>query len=192
MDPERLASIERINVVGTSGSGKSTFGRRLAERLRLPFHEIDQMFWQPNWQQTPDDELIAKIQHVTDGPCWVLDGNYTRTNAVKWKQVQLVVWLDMSFTRTLYRVTSRCIRRAIAGTEIWPGSGNYESLLQSFFTRDSIILWSIKTYRQHQRYYPEVMAAPEFAHIWFVRLRTLRECEAFLESAATAGLQNRP
>src|SRR5262245_18327938 len=81
-----LYKLERINVVGTSGSGKSTFGRKLSELLKLPYYEIDQLFWMPQWQQSSDEELLAKVREVTSGQKWIVDGNYTRTTPEKWKR----------------------------------------------------------------------------------------------------------
>ncbi len=49
----------KINVVGTSGVGKSTLARRLAQILSLPYIEMDRLYWRPDWQGTPDDELFA-------------------------------------------------------------------------------------------------------------------------------------
>ena len=43
--------MKRINVVGTSGSGKSTFSQVLANKLNYPYLEMDAMFWKPNWQE---------------------------------------------------------------------------------------------------------------------------------------------
>ena len=40
---------ERINVVGTSCSGKSTLARALAERLNAPYIELDAIFWDRDW-----------------------------------------------------------------------------------------------------------------------------------------------
>ena len=57
MDFEQLSRIERINVVGTSGSGKSTFARELAELLKLLYYEMDQLFWKLDWQESSDDEF---------------------------------------------------------------------------------------------------------------------------------------
>ncbi|MVZ10167.1 AAA family ATPase, partial [Enterobacteriaceae bacterium 8376wG6] len=34
----------KINVVGTSGSGKSTLARQLAERLGVPYIEMDRLY----------------------------------------------------------------------------------------------------------------------------------------------------
>ena len=47
----------KINVVGTSGVGKSTLARRLAQELSLPYIEMDVLYWLPEWQGTPDDEF---------------------------------------------------------------------------------------------------------------------------------------
>jgi len=36
----------RIHLIGPGGAGKSTVGRVLAERLDVPFHDLDQAFVQ--------------------------------------------------------------------------------------------------------------------------------------------------
>jgi hypothetical protein len=74
----------------------------------------------------------------------VLDGNYNRSRPVKWRDVDLVVWVDYSFARTLRQAVWRAISRASRGQELWPGTGNCESFRRAFFSRDSIILWTSK------------------------------------------------
>lgn len=54
--------MQRINVVGTSASGKSTFARALAEKLGLAYIELDNLFWLDDWQQSADTDFFAKIQ----------------------------------------------------------------------------------------------------------------------------------
>ena len=39
----------RVNVVGTSASGKTTFARALAERLGVRHVELDALHWQSGW-----------------------------------------------------------------------------------------------------------------------------------------------
>lgn len=180
MDFGTLGRFKRINVVGTSGSGKSTFARELALLLNLPYVEMDRLFWKPNWQETSDEEFFLKIRDATSAESWVLDGNYTRTIPEKWKHVQLVIWLDFSFPRTVFRVTSRVIRRVLTQEELWPGTGNRESLPSAFLSRKSIIWWAIKSYRRNRKKYADVMESPEFGHISFVRLRSPREVTSLL------------
>jgi adenylate kinase family enzyme len=151
VDFEQIGCFERINVVGSSGSGKSTFARELAEVLNLPCYEMDQLFWKSDWHESSDDELFRKVHEVTSRSRWVLDGNYTRTIPVKWKQVQLVIWLDPSFLRTVLGVTKRTIYRSFTQEEIWPGTGNRESLRKAFLSKDSIIWWAITTIETTER-----------------------------------------
>ena len=181
MDFEQLGHFERINVIGTSGSGKSTFARELAKVLNLPYHEMDRLFWKPDWQQSPEDEFVQQVREVTSQPKWVLDGNYRRTMPDKWNRAQLVIWLDLSFVRTVLRVTKRAIRRAFTQQEIWPGTGNRESLAKSFLSRESVIWWAITTHRQISRKYTALMASAEYSHLCFVRLRTPKSVASFLE-----------
>lgn len=188
MDVDSLTHCTRINVVGTSGSGKSTFARQLGEVLGLPYIEMDSLFWRPDWQETPDPELFQKIRDVTASDQWILDGNYTRTIPEKWKRVERVIWLDLPFVTTISRVTKRCIKRSISRQELWPGTGNRESLRKAFLSKDSVIWWAITSHRRNRAHYTRCMSAPEFAHVSFLRLtspRMVAEClESFRRAAA--------
>ena len=84
-----LRHARRINVVGTSGSGKTTFSRQLAEVLRLPLHEMDRLFWLPGWQQRLEEDFMAQVGEAVSGAAWILDGNYDRSRAVKWAKGDL-------------------------------------------------------------------------------------------------------
>ena len=53
--------MDRINVVGTSCSGKTTLARDLARRLVLPHVEFDALFWGPNWTPVPTDVFRERL-----------------------------------------------------------------------------------------------------------------------------------
>jgi len=175
-----LRSAARINVIGTSGSGKSVLSRRLAALLQAPHVEIDSLFWRPGWQQTPDADFHAAVAEAVAAPRWVLDGNYSGTIPVKWSRVDAVVWLDYPFITTFGQMLGRTLRRAWTREELWPGTGNRESFAKSFFSRDSILWWMITTHGKTRRSITARMADPAFAHIRFVRLRSRTETEALL------------
>ncbi|WP_413699614.1 shikimate kinase [Psychromonas sp. KJ10-10] len=50
--------MKRINVIGTSGSGKSTFSQKLALKLNYPYLEMDNMFWKANWVESSNEEFL--------------------------------------------------------------------------------------------------------------------------------------
>lgn len=188
---EPLHRFQRINVVGNSGSGKSTFARQISEFQSLPYFEMDQLFWKPNWQEAPDSEFIPKVEAVVSQPRWVLDGNYSRTTKMKWDRAQLVVWMDTSFPRTIFRVTKRAVQRSISQKELWPNTGNRETFAGTFLSRDSIILWSLTNFRRTRTKYSQLMVSPEYASIHFVRLRTPSEVASCLAVTSTAAQEAR-
>ena len=113
---------------------------------------------------------------------WVLDGNYSRTKTIKWESVDWVVWVDYGFCRTLFQAVRRAATRAWQGTELWPGTGNRESFRRSFFSRDSIVLWTIKTYRKNRAGYLADMNDARYRHIRFIQLRSPAHTEKFLRA----------
>ena len=58
--------MRRVNVKGTSGSGKSTFGRELAERLGVTYVELDALHHGPNWAEPTAEEFQARVREAMD------------------------------------------------------------------------------------------------------------------------------
>ena len=49
--------MQRVLVMGSSGSGKSTFARRLSAMTGIPTVSIDALFWKPGWIESGRDEF---------------------------------------------------------------------------------------------------------------------------------------
>ena len=170
----------RINVVGTSGSGKSTFAQRIADKLNVPYVEIDALYWKPNWTESTDEEFFPKLEEAVSLDQWVLDGNYDRTRSIKWKRVETVIYLDLPFHVVLYRIIRRSLVRGLRREELW--AGNRESVWKHLFTRDSMILWTMSSFHRIRKRYTRAFTMPENSHIRFVRLRSRKETEDFIGS----------
>ncbi len=175
-------TMKKINVVGTSATGKSTFSRALAEKLRLHYIELDNLFWLDDWQECPDEIFFARIEaeiaKAKNG--YVIDGNYTRAIPVKWSEIDTVIWLDLPFPVNLYRSVKRAFSRAKSKQDLWPDSNNQENLWR-MFGRDSIVWWMIKTHKKNREKYLQMMNAPEYQHIQWIRLKSANAVDAFLE-----------
>ena len=176
--------MKRINVIGTSGSGKSTFSRRLSAKLNYPYLEMDKMFWKANWVESSNEEFFAKLKHHVSQPTWVLDGNYNKTVSIKWAEVDTIIWIDYSLLRTVYQAIKRAITRSINKQELWQGTGNIETIRKSFFSKKSIILWTLKTYKKNRIRYQALFDDPRYQHIHFVRLTSPKMATKFLKELA--------
>jgi adenylate kinase family enzyme len=179
-DAQSISRFQRINIVGTSGSGKSTFAKSLSAATNIPYIEMDKLFWKPNWTEPSDEEFFQNLRKALEAPSWILDGNYTRTLAIKWEKVELIIWLDYSFLRTLTQAIIRAAKRAWSQEELWEGTGNRESFKKSFLNKKSIIWWTITTFHNVREKYERYMTSPEFSHIQFLRLRSHAEANALL------------
>ena len=177
-----MAEMKRINVVGTSATGKSTFSRSLAAKLGLHYIELDNLFWLDDWQECPDEVFFAKIESEAAKAAagYVIDGNYTRAIPVKWAEIDTVIWLDLPFPVNLYRSVKRAVQRAWSKQNLWENSNNQESL-QRMFGRDSIVWWMITTHRRNRQKYLRMMNAPEYQHIRWIHLISQKQIDAFLQ-----------
>jgi adenylate kinase family enzyme len=175
LSPERN---RRIVVIGTSGSGKTTTASQLARRLGLLHVELDALHWEPNWTEAPLDVFRARVIEALKGDAWVVDGNYSKVRDIVWSRADTVVWLDYSLPVILWRVVWRTLRRSLTREELW--GGNRETLRAALFSRESIVLWSLQTYRRRRREYPVLLARPEHAHLAVIHLRSPRAARDWL------------
>ena len=171
----------RVSVVGNSGSGKTTFGRALAERLGVVALELDGVFHQPGWTELPDAEFRRRVAELTaaDGG-WVVDGNYSKVRDIVWGSADTVVWLDLPRRVVMRRVIGRTFRRAARRQELWNGNRERWANFVSINPENSIIAWAWSQHANYRTRYEEAMADPRWSHLRFERLRSAAEVNAFL------------
>src|SRR5438067_1696786 len=63
----------RIVVVGTTGSGKTTTARRIAQIIGAPHVELDALHWESNWTEADTETFRRRIVDATAGERWVVD-----------------------------------------------------------------------------------------------------------------------
>jgi len=171
--------MQRISVIGTSGSGKTTVARRAAEALGVPHVELDALHWEPGWEEAPLEVFRARVIDAIRGDRWVVDGNYSKVRDIVWGGADTVLWLDYPFHTLFMRLLLRTLRRIILRERLW--NDNRESL-RMMLSRDSILLWAINSYPRRKAEFPELMSDPEHAHVQFLRHRSPRETEEWLRT----------
>jgi adenylate kinase family enzyme len=160
----------RVNVVGTSAAGKTTFARALAGLLDVQCVELDALHWEADWTEAPEPVMRQRVTDATAGEAWVVDGNYSAVRDIVWGRGQAVVWLDFPLRTVLWRYAARTQRRIRTGEELWPGTGNRESLSTQLLSRHSLLLWILSTYHRRRRDYPRLLAA--YPGLAAIRLRS--------------------
>jgi adenylate kinase family enzyme len=168
----------RVAVVGTTGSGKSTLASALARHMGVPYVELDALHWAPNWTEVPNELFRERAAEALMGDAWVTDGNYSAVRDIVWSRAEMVIWLDYTLPTILWRLTRRTFRRVVTREELW--HGNRESVRTWLFSRDSLYVWALQTYRRRRREYPLLLAKPEHAHLKVLHFRSPSAANAWL------------
>jgi adenylate kinase family enzyme len=165
-------------VTSASGSGGTTVGRELAERLEVPFHELDALFWRPSWTEPDPDDFRTRVADVVATDAWVIDGSYQSwLGQSVLERAEVVVWLDLPVRTWFPRLIARTFRRVVTRESLW--GTNRETIRGALFSRDSLLVFTARHYRGRRRVYPE-----RFATYDVVRLRSQDEVDSFLRGVA--------
>ncbi|MBI4311420.1 MAG: adenylate kinase [Chloroflexi bacterium] len=174
----------RIAVWGPTGSGKTTLGRRLGQRLGLPVVEMDTLFWLPNWGAKPADRFQADVRGALDAHAngWISVGNYhSALGGLVLSQADTVIWLRLPFRVTFWRLFKRTIARAWTKQPLWEGNPNTESWRQTFLSKDSILLFAITSRKSHvERTLANLEQTPHRGRV--LVLRSARNVEGLLNA----------
>jgi adenylate kinase family enzyme len=173
----------RIAIIGSTSSGKSTLGERLAGLLDVPLVELDALYWKPDWVESADEEFFPKVAEATSGDGWVVAESYSRTRELYWSRLETVIWLDLPLAVSVWRVLVRSWRRSRNRELLW--GTNYEGFakhLKLWSPKDSLVAWAVTTHGQARRRNLEAMLDPRWRHVRWVRLQSQREVDEFLLS----------
>ena len=175
-----MVLVQRVSVVGNSGSGKSTFARRLAARGGVPYVELDAIFHQPEWAELELDEFRRLVAAQVAERGWVIEGNYAAVQDLVWARANTVVWLDFGRAIVMWRVVTRTVGRVLTRRDLWNGNREPWSNLFSTDPQRSIIAWSWKEHARYRVRYRSASEDPTLVHLRFVRLGSPRAARRFL------------
>src|SRR4030095_3657004 len=99
----------RVLVMGSSGSGRSTFARRLSEIAGIPFVSLDALYWKPGWVASDNAEFGQRVAEIARPPQWGMDGNFTSGGArAQRRQVSdPVIWFDLPRRSCMFGLMKR-------------------------------------------------------------------------------------
>ena len=180
-----MTHLQRVAVIGSTGSGKTTFAGKLASKLQVAMIELDALHWEPEWTPVDPDLFRARVAEAAAADRWVSAGNYSKVRDILWARATHIVWLDYAFPVVAFQLLRRTFSRIVTQEEMW--AGNRETFSMAFFHKDSILLWLLQTYWRNRREYPQLFQQPEYRHITVFRHRSLRESQGWLDSLIQLG-----
>ena len=171
---------DRIYVIGSTASGKTTLARSLSNKLGVPHTELDALWWLANWTNPARNVFQERVLGVVNQPNWVVDGNYGRVRDIIWKRADTIIWLDLPMYLILFRLLHRTIRRIVTKEELW--NGNQERIKTHFCSKESLFLWVLQSHWRRKRKYLQLFDSPRYAHLERIRLSTSSDVQQLLGS----------
>ncbi len=168
-------------MVGTSGSGKSSLARRIAERLGVAHIELDAIHHRAGWMPMPAEEFREAVAARIESDEWVVDGNYLgKLGDVVWARADTVVWFDLPRAVVMAQIVRRTVGRAATRRTLWNGNRERWRNVFSIDPEQSVIAWAWTTHTKNRQRYLAAQDDPAYQHLTFVRVRSHREADAFV------------
>jgi len=125
--PPQMNFMDKILIIGSSGSGKSTFANQLGKKLNREVIHLDKIYYKSGWQEdhATRDEWKQKVLDLVSKDEWIIDGHYNSTLNIRIPAADTIIFFDFSKFACLYRV----IRRAMDKTQPFDKpEGNFNRL----------------------------------------------------------------
>ena len=98
----------KIAIIGFSGTGKSTLGRKLSKFYSIPCLHLDACHFKPNWEERTDEDMTSIVsEFLALNTDWIIEGNYIRICNKRFQDADLVIYLSYNRFSCLKNVIHR-------------------------------------------------------------------------------------
>ena len=87
--------MKKVIVIGCPGAGKSTFARKLSAKTGLPLYCLDMIWHLPDRTTLSREEFATRLEMITSGEKWIIDGNYLHTMPFRLQNCDTVFFFDL-------------------------------------------------------------------------------------------------
>ena len=169
---------KRTIVFGSTGVGKTTMVKHIAEEFDLPVIDVDSLRREAGRSNSPEETFVRLTTESVKGDTWVIDGSYTSVQDIVWPRADAIVWLDFSFWVFLSRLIKRSLYRMfIRKKSEKPIKGRNQPARERAWT----YLRAIFTGTQRRERYFATIYGSKNAHLHIIRLASPEEVQRWLD-----------
>ncbi len=107
--------MNRIAIIGSSGSGKSYLATELGKHYKLPVINLDDVILDENYEKPSPEIYRKRVATEANKEQWVIEGVYPKIGDIVWPAAEVVIWLNLPFDDVRERYDEREERRERRG-----------------------------------------------------------------------------
>jgi len=88
--------INKVSIIGISGTGKTHFARKLSDFLKIPITHYDELVWGECWKEVDEKIVEQKLNKVVKKDRWIIEGYIHPAAKIKLENSDTVIYLDYS------------------------------------------------------------------------------------------------
>jgi adenylate kinase family enzyme len=136
-----ISNMNKIIIIGNSGSGKTWLGKKLASILGLSHISLDSIFWEPGGHNRKriDSDVETDIKRIQTTDSWIIEGVFGHLVEPLIAFADTLIYINLSWDDCRYNLLNRGSEssRQLASKR---AEENFQSLLiwaSEYETRDS-------------------------------------------------------
>ncbi len=170
--------LNRIYILGTVGSGKSSLAKRLSAILGIKAYDLDDIYWKKGYGiKRGEAERTRRFTRLCNRKKWIIEGVYSAWIEEGIKRSDMVVLLDIPLHSLIWRITKRYLLREKSrkmGQQRYKGSfSDYVGLLRA------VARYRKKSNKKGLYRHKEIIGKHK---VDFICIRSKKEAEGFISS----------
>lgn len=91
--------MQRIVIIGNSGSGKTYLAVQIGTQFGLPVTHLDALFWEPGGfnVKRPKELVLQDIEAIKQSEQWIIEGVFGELAAHFVENAEGLIWLEMDW-----------------------------------------------------------------------------------------------
>lgn len=109
----------KIRIVGSVGSGKTTLARKLAVQKGIEMHSLDEVVWSRSEGvdiRNSEGKRDAQLADIISQPTWIIEGTHLGWSMKTFEEADQIIFLHPRLSVRLYRISRRFYKQK-RGTE---------------------------------------------------------------------------
>lgn len=110
-----MAIPQKIHIIGSVGSGKTTLAKELAKTYHIPYYELDNVVWirkETGDSMRTEQERMAYLQSIVQTDSWIIEGIHQEEWVIQsFQQADCIIFLDTPYKIRIFRIIKRFVKQ---------------------------------------------------------------------------------